>query len=75
MGWQIYPDGLRNFLTRRKTDHVGNPPLYMTENDMANVDLLQKDTVPDDIRTEDLFAHIAATKQAIAQGANVKSFF
>ena len=42
---------------------------------MANADLLQKDTVPDDIRTNYLFAHLAATKQAIAEGANVKSFF
>ena len=41
---------------------------------MANAHLLQKATVPDDIRTDDLFAPLAATKQAIAEGADVKSF-
>ena len=42
---------------------------------MANADILQDHTVTDQIREDYLFAHLAATRQAIAEGANVKGFF
>ena len=72
MGWEIYPEGLHHFLTRMARDHVGNLPIYVTENGMANAD--QAD-IPDTVREEFLFSHLAATRQAIADGANVKGFF
>lgn len=75
MGWEIYPDGLHHFLTRMARDYVGDLPLYVTENGMANADTLQDGAVSDDVRTDFLFAHLAATKRAIADGANVKGFF
>jgi beta-glucosidase len=72
MGWEIYPEGLHHFLTRMAKEYVGDLPIYVTENGMANADL--PDT-PDTVREDFLFAHLAATKQAIAEGANVKGFF
>ncbi|OYU19926.1 MAG: beta-glucosidase [Rhodobacteraceae bacterium PARR1] len=75
MGWEIYPDGLHHFLTRMARDYVGDLPLYVTENGMANADVLQDGAVSDDVRTDFLFSHLAATKRAIADGANVKGFF
>jgi beta-glucosidase len=72
MGWEIYPDGLHHFLTRMARDYVGDLPIYVTENGMANAD--QAD-IPDTVREDFLFAHLAATKQAIADGANVQGFF
>ncbi|MEY4697682.1 MAG: hypothetical protein RIT14_2110 [Pseudomonadota bacterium] len=75
MGWEIHPDGLHHFLTRLARDHVGNLPLYVTENGMANADVMSDDRVSDAIREEFLFAHLAATRRAIADGANVKGFF
>ena len=75
MGWEIYPDGLRAFLTRMARDYVGDLPLYVTENGMANADMVQDRTVTDQIREDYLFSHLAATRQAIAEGANVKGFF
>ncbi len=72
MGWEIYPDGLHHFLTRMARDYVGDLPIYVTENGMANAD--QAD-IPDTVREDFLFAHLAATKQAIANGANVQGFF
>lgn len=72
MGWEIYPEGLHHFLTRMARDYVGDLPIYVTENGMANAD--QAD-LPDTIREEFLFAHLAATRQAIADGANVQGFF
>ncbi len=72
MGWEIYPDGLHHFLTRMAREYVGDLPLYVTENGMANPDLPD---LPDQVREDFLFAHLAATKRAIADGANVKGFF
>ena len=54
---------------------MGDLPIYVTENGMANADVIEDGAVNDEIREEYLFAHLAATKAAIAQGANVKGFF
>ncbi len=75
MGWEIYPDGLHHFLTRMARDHVGDLPIYVTENGMANADELADGAVTDKVREDYLFAHLAATRRAIADGANVKGFF
>ncbi|GAB1363823.1 hypothetical protein MASR1M32_30590 [Rhodobacter sp.] len=56
-------------------DYVGNLPLYVTENGMANADLVEDGAVTDGIRTEFLFSHLGAARDAIAGGANVKGFF
>jgi beta-glucosidase len=75
MGWEIYPDGLHHFLTRMARDYVGDTPIYVTENGMANADEVEDGAVTDEIRREFLFSHLAATKRAIADGANVQGFF
>jgi len=75
MGWEIYPDGLHHFLTRLARDYVGQTPIYVTENGMANADQLEDGAVTDRIREDFLFSHLAATKRAIADGANVQGFF
>ncbi len=75
MGWEIFPEGLHHFLTRMARDHVGGLPLYVTENGMANADVLADGAVSDRVREEFLFAHLAATRRAIADGANVRGFF
>jgi beta-glucosidase len=75
MGWEIYPEGLHHFLTRMARDHVGDLPIYVTENGMAHADVLEDGAVNDEIRKDFLFSHLAATKQAIADGANVRGFF
>ncbi len=75
MGWEIYPQGLHGFLTRMAHDYVADLPIYVTENGMANADVVEDGAVSDSIREEYLFAHLTATKDAIADGANVKGFF
>jgi beta-glucosidase len=75
MGWEIYPEGLRGFLTRMSRDYVGDLPIYVTENGMANADVLVDGQVPDTQREAFMMAHFEATRQAIADGANVKGFF
>lgn len=72
MGWEIYPEGLEGFLVRLARDHVGDLPLYVTENGMANAD---QPGIDDDIRTDFIAGHFQATQRAIAAGANLKGFF
>ena len=75
MGWAIFPDGLSSFLTRMAKEYVGDLPLFVTENGMAGADTLADSKVADPIRERFINDHILATKQAIAEGANVKGFF
>lgn len=75
MGWEIYPDGLYHFLTRVARDYTGDLPLYVTENGMANWDVLSDGAVDDTARIDYLNAHLAATRRALADGAPVKGYF
>ncbi len=75
MGWEIYPEGLRNLLVRMARDYVGDLPLVVTENGMAWDDRVENGAVYDPVRADYLAAHLAATRQAMEQGANVQGFF
>jgi len=75
MGWEIYPEGLHSFLVRLARDHVGQLPIYVTENGMAHAEELEDGQVNDEIREDFLFSHLAATRAAISEGANVRGFF
>ncbi len=75
MGWEIFPEGLEHFLTWLSRDHVGQMPLYVTENGMAWADTIENGAVYDPHRIAFMDAHLAAVHRAIAAGANVKGFF
>jgi beta-glucosidase len=75
MGWEIYPEGLHGFLTRMSRDYVGDLPIYVTENGMANADVVADGAVNDAVREAFMLSHLGATRDAIADGANVKGFF
>ena len=38
MGWEVYPDGLRDLLIGFKASYANLPPIYITENGMASDD-------------------------------------
>ena len=38
IGWEIYPEGLEKILVRIHEDYVGDLPLFVTENGMAEVE-------------------------------------
>ena len=75
MGWEIHPQGLEYFLTRLSEEYVGDMPLFVTENGMAWDDRVENGAVYDPIRMSFIDAHMNATQNAIANGANVKGFF
>lgn len=75
MGWEIYPDGLYEFIMRLTREYTGTLPLFITENGMANADLLQNGAVDDKERIAYLDAHFDAVRRAISEGAKVDGYF
>ena len=70
MGWEIYPDGLKDFLTRAAYEYSGDLPIFITENGMAT------DVSPNDpARIEYLTKHLDAVRSAIASGVPVEGYF
>ena len=75
MGWEIYPEGLADFLRRLSRDYVGDLPLYVTENGMAWDDQIENGAVYDPERTAFVSDHINAAKAAMKAGTNLQGFF
>ncbi|AUR02757.1 beta-glucosidase A [Phaeobacter inhibens] len=75
MGWEIYPQGLYDFLTRTAHDYTGDLPLIVTENGMANADVVTKGKVEDAARITFVDDHLDAVRRAIADGVPVQGYF
>jgi len=75
MGWEIYPDGLRDILIRVAKDYQPKA-LYVTENGSAMRDILEADgSVHDARRVAYLRDHLRAVQEAIEAGAPVKGYY
>ncbi len=74
MGWEIYPDGLRELLVGLQADYR-LPPIYITENGCACADRLAGGAVDDGARIEYLRTHLEAVAQARAAGVDVRGYF
>ena len=75
MGWEINPEGLHHFLTMVAREYTGTLPLYITENGMANPDVIADGQIDDQARIDYLDAHLAKVRQAIAEGVPVAGYF
>lgn len=74
MGWEIYPDGLYSFLKRTKEEYTGDLPLFVTENGMANPDVIEEGQVNDQARIDYLNLHVDAAKRAMQEGVPLKGY-
>jgi len=74
MGWEIYPQGLTELLTRIDRDY-DLPPLYITENGAATPDRLVGGEVRDGDRVRYLQLHLDALDAAVAGGVDVRGYF
>jgi beta-glucosidase len=75
MDWEIHAGGLADVLTRIASEYPA-PPLYVTENGAAFHDSVAADgRVHDPERTAYLAAHLAACRDAIAAGADLRGYF
>jgi len=74
MGWEVYPEGLLELLVGLKREYA-LPPIYITENGMANADRLVDGRVHDAPRIAYMRGHLEALSRAIAAGVDVRGFF
>jgi beta-glucosidase len=74
MGWIVYPAGLRDLLVRISREYPTGP-LYVTENGAAYPDPDPIDgRVSDTDRLRYYAVHLAAARQAVADGAPLKGY-
>ena len=75
MGWEVYPDGLIEVLSRVTRDY-GVDNIYVTENGAAFVDPpAENDHIADPRRVAYLHDHLAAAHRAIEQGLPLRGYF
>jgi beta-glucosidase len=74
MGWEIYPQGLTDLLMGLHKAYQ-LPPIFITENGMANADVLVGEDINDQPRIDYVAAHLQALVDARAQGVDVRGYF
>jgi beta-glucosidase len=75
MGWEVYPRGLTETLSRVKASY-GSPPVYITENGAAFADPPPVgDRVHDQARVAYLRTHLLAVSRALRQGVDLRGYF
>jgi beta-glucosidase len=74
MGWEIYPQGLPELLLKLNKDY-DLPPVYITENGMANRDVVVDGRVHDAQRIDFVTRHLAGLREAMQQGVKVDGYF
>lgn len=73
MDWEIRPEGLSEFLIRLSRDHVGDLPIIVTENGMAEA--AGDDVTHDPRRIAFISDHLRAARAAMDAGVNLRGFF
>ena len=75
MGWEIYPDGLYEFIMRTHREYTKGLPIYVTENGMANADPIVSGHIEDDARIAYIEAHLNAARRAVEDGAPLVGYY
>ena len=75
MGWEVYPQGLRDLLIEFNSRYKKLPPIYITENGMSSADDVVHGRVHDEQRIRFLESHLLAVNEAIAAGVKVNGYF
>ncbi|MFZ5961424.1 GH1 family beta-glucosidase [Thalassococcus sp. BH17M4-6] len=74
MDWEIYPEGLYQFLTRTAREYTGDTPILVTENGMAAPDAMTNGAVEDTHRINYIDDHLRSVQRAIADGVPVQGY-
>lgn len=74
-GWEIFPQGLSDLLTRIHNDYPEIPEFYVSENGMALRDRLNDGKIMDPDRIDYLRRHFGAVLDVIDAGVPVKGYF
>ena len=74
MGWEIFPKALSQHLVRIQREYAP-PPIYITENGMANADQLDGEHIHDLPRICYVAEHLRAIAKAVEMGVDVRGYF
>lgn len=74
MNWEIYPQGFFDLLLQLNNDY-DLPPIIITENGMADDDVVKNGQVQDSVRNQYLQEHMQAVANAIAAGVDIRGYF
>jgi beta-glucosidase len=75
MGWEIYPEGLRQLLNKLDRDY-NHPPIFITENGMASDDFMSRGgVVHDGYRIDFLQAHFEQAAASLSDGVDLRGYF
>lgn len=74
MGWEIYPEALTQHLVRLAREY-SPPPIFITENGMANADQVVDGRVADVERIQYVSEHLVALARAVELGVDVRGYF
>ncbi|WP_035054259.1 GH1 family beta-glucosidase [Andreprevotia chitinilytica] len=76
MGWEVYAQGLSDLLLRLQREYgAALPPIYITENGMANADQITDGEIHDPQRIAFLHTHLTALADAMQHGVDVRGYF
>ncbi len=75
MGWPVDPDGLRRLLGWLHETYPALPPVYITENGRACLDVVEDGAVHDEARIRYVDSHLRAIAQAVESGVDVRGYF
>jgi beta-glucosidase len=75
MGWEVWPDGLRDLLLEFRERYPSLPPIMITENGMASDDRVADGRVRDAQRARYFNSHLAAIDAAMRAGVDVRGYF
>ena len=75
MGWEIFPQGLTNLIKRQVDNYSKNTPIHITENGMANKDIITNGVVIDRPRMDYYLMHLQEIKVLLDKRLPIKSYF
>ncbi|MFO1407399.1 MAG: GH1 family beta-glucosidase [Steroidobacteraceae bacterium] len=74
MGWEVFPAGLTELLTRLNADYR-LPPVFIMENGAAYRDVCEDGRVHDPERVRYIRSHVSALADALEAGVDVRGYF
>jgi beta-glucosidase len=74
MGWEVYPDALRELVVSLRREY-DVPPIFITENGAAFADNRENGHVDDPRRTSYIERHLEALAGAIEEGVPLAGYF
>ncbi|WP_394243469.1 GH1 family beta-glucosidase [Vibrio astriarenae] len=75
IGWEIYPQGLRDLMIRLNERYDNLPPIYITENGAAGNDEITQNKVNDEQRVRYFQSHLEALDEAVKAGVRIDGYF